>query len=487
MPLHNRWITLITVSTALFLVVVDMTVLYTALPSLAQALHTTASQKLWILNTYSLFMAALMPVFGALGDRLGQRKVFLFGLCAFGAASLLAAFAPSAEVLIGSRALLAIGGAAMIPSTIALVRLTFSDPKEQALAIGIWASIASGGAAVGPVLGGFLLEHFWWGSVFLINVPVIVLAVLCTLLVVPNYRGQPGAPIDLISCLQSIAGMLALTYGIKEFAQPEPNVAQAVLTLAVGLLVLGVFLRRQLRLPHPLIDLRILRTPQIASGILVALLASITLLGFELALSQRLQLVLERSPLEAGFMILPISLGSFFAGPVAGVVIARIGLYPVLFIGLCMTAAGLAGYALLRDGALYWQIGLLALNGVGIGTAFTASSSLIMSNVEEERAGMAGSMEGVAFEFGGTLGITLFGSLMTGVYLAHLRGTEFQHAAGTSLDEARLAALSAVQGDALLTAAKQAFEWGFVAVCIGASLGLAMLLITLAMRLGKHR
>ena len=479
MNLHNRWITLVTVSTALFLVVVDMTVLYTALPTLAQALHTSASEKLWIINTYSLVMAALMPVFGALGDRLGQRRVFLFGMLAFGAASLLAAFAPSAEVLIAARALLAIGGSAMIPSTIALVRLTFDDPKEQALAIGIWASIASGGAAVGPLLGGFLLEHFWWGSVFLINVPVIVLALLCSLLVVPNYPGQPGAPIDGISCVQSMLGMLALTYGIKEFAQPQPNFAVALLTLLGGVLVLGVFLRRQLRLPHPLIDLRILRAQPIAIGIGVSLVAAITLMGFELALSQRLQLVLEKSPLAAGVMILPISLGSFFSGPLAGMLIARCGVYRVLLAGLLMTLLGLAGYALLRDAASWQQVLLLALTGVGIGTALTASSSLIMGNVSEERAGMAGSMEGVAYEFGGALGVTLFGSLMTGLYLAELRGSAFQQAAGSSLDEALRAASTHAQSSELLLAAKQAFELGFASVSYAAALGLLLLVLVI--------
>lgn len=160
MKSQARWLTLAVVSTALFLVVIDMTVLYTALPSLAQALHTTASEKLWILNAYSLVMAGLMPAMGALGDRLGHRRVFIFGMVIFGVASLIAAFAPSANVLIAARALLAVGGAAMMPSTIAIVRTTFQDPKELAFAIGIWASVASSGAAVGPLLGGALLEFF---------------------------------------------------------------------------------------------------------------------------------------------------------------------------------------------------------------------------------------------------------------------------------------------------------------------------------------
>lgn len=478
----RRWLTLVIVSAALFLVVIDMTVLYTALPSLAQALHTTASEKLWILNAYSLGMAGLMPVFGALGDRLGQRRVFVFGMLAFGAASLLAAFAPSAQVLILARALLAIGGAAMLPATVALIRLTFHDPKEQALAIGIWGSIASGGAAVGPLLGGFLLEHFWWGSVFLINVPVIALALICTLLLVPDYPGQPGQRIDGLSCVQSMVGMVALAFGIKEFAHPEPHITLAVAALIIGVLGLTVFVRRQLRLPFPLVDMRILGTPQIAMGILVALVASLTLIGFELALSQRLQLVLEKSPLAAGLFVLPVSLGSFIAGPLAGVVIGRIGVLRVLLAGLLMTVAGLVGYAVLRDGAVMPQILALTLCGIGIGSSLTASGSLVIGHVSEERAGMAGSLEGVAFEFGGALGVTLFGSLMTGVYLAALRGSEFASAAGSSLDEAHLAAPDLEQGQAMLAFAKHAFEAGFHAVSLGAAAGLLLLILWIALR-----
>lgn len=478
----RRWLTLVIVSAALFLVVIDMTVLYTALPSLAQALQTTASEKLWILNAYSLGMAGLMPVFGALGDRLGQRRVFVFGMLAFGAASLLAAFAPSAQVLILARALLAIGGAAMIPATVALIRLTFHDPKEQALAIGIWGSIASGGAAVGPLLGGFLLEHFWWGSVFLINVPVIAVAVTSTLLLVPAYPGQSSQPIDGLSCVQSTVGMVALAFGIKEFAQPEPSLALAAGALGLGVLGLTVFVRRQLRLPFPLVDLRILGTPQIATGILVALVASLTLIGFELALSQRLQLVLEKSPLAAGAFVLPVSLGSFIAGPLAGFVIGRIGVLRVLLAGLLMTVLGLASYVLLRDGAVGLQIIALALCGVGVGSSLTASGSLVISHVSAERAGMAGSLEGVAFEFGGALGVTLFGSLMTGVYLAVLRGSDYAVAAGSSLDEAHLAAQGMAQGQAMLAFAKQAFETGFNAVSLAAAAGLLMLTLWISLR-----
>lgn len=476
MPSRSRWLTLAVVSTALFLVVIDMTVLYTALPSLAQALHTTASEKLWVLNAYSLVMAGLMPVMGALGDRLGHRRVFIGGMVMFGLASTIAAFAPSASVLIAARALLAIGGAAMMPSTVAIVRITFQDPRELALAIGIWASVASGGAAVGPILGGALLEHFWWGSVFLINVPVIALATLLALHLLPPRAGDRSITIDLHSCWQSMLGIIALAYGIKEWARPDGLPLLAAGAVLLGVLTLVLFVRRQLRLPRPLIDLRLLAAAPVATGILVALVASMTLIGFELVLSQRLQLVLEKSPLQAGAFVLPISLGSFFAGPLAGAWIGRIGCVRVMALGLTMSALGILGYLLLREGSVWLQLAVLALCGVGIGAGLTASSTLVMSNVSEERAGMAGSVEGVAYEFGGGFGVTIFGSIMTAIYVARSQHLGVDFMAGSSLDEAhRYAQLhaDAPQTQALLHSAMQAFEASFSGV---SSVVVAMLL-----------
>lgn len=488
MKSQGRWLTLAVVSTALFLVVIDMTVLYTALPSLAQALHTTASEKLWILNAYSLVMAGLMPAMGALGDRLGHRRVFISGMVVFGVASVIAALAPSANVLIAARALLAIGGAAMMPATIAIVRTTFQDPKELALAIGIWASVASGGAAVGPVLGGALLEHFWWGSVFLINVPIIGVATLLAWYLVPKKAGDASITIDLHSCWQSMLGIVALAYGIKEFAKPASHALLAWSTLLVGVLTLSIFVRRQLKLPRPLIDFRLLSTAPLATGIFIALIASMTLIGFELLLSQRLQLVLGKSPLEAGAFVLPISIGSFIAGPLAGALIGRIGCPRVIAAGLAMCALGMWGYLELGSIGTLPQIAALALCGVGIGSSLTASSIMVMSNVSEERAGMAGSVEGVAYEFGGGFGVTIFGSLMTAVYVAQVRGNGIEAMAGSSLDEALAYVLKNDGAQVVLQGATQAFETAFNAVSnivITILFALSVVVLYLSRRLSK--
>lgn len=488
MKSQGRWLTLGVVSTALFLIVIDMTVLYTALPSLARALHTSASEKLWVLNAYSLVMAGLMPAMGACGDRLGHRRVFICGMVVFGLASMMAAFAPNTQVLIAARALLAIGGAAMMPATIAIVRTTFQDPKELALAIGIWASVASGGAAVGPVFGGALLEHFWWGSVFLINVPIIAVATLLAYRLVPAKAGDTSITIDVQSCLQSMVGIVALAYGIKEFAKPDHHEQLAWGTLLLGLATLTVFVRRQLRLARPLIDFRLFATPPLATGILIALVASMTLIGFELVLSQRLQLVLDKSPLQAGAFVLPISAGSFFAGPLAGALIGRIGCPRVIAAGLALCASGMAAYLVLDHAGTWLPIMALALCGIGIGSSLTASSTLVMSNIPEERAGMAGSVEGVAYEFGGGFGVTIFGSLMTATYIAHVREQGIAAMAGTSLDEAHVYALQHGGAPAMLQTAIEAFEIAFSTVSsivIAVLFTLALVVLGLSRRLSK--
>lgn len=352
----------------------------------------------------------------------------------------------------------------MMPATIAIVRTTFSDPKELAFAIGIWASVASGGAAVGPVLGGALLEHFWWGSVFLINVPIIGVATLLTLWLVPKTAGNASVHIDLRSCWQSMLGIIALAYGIKELARPDSHALLAWSILLVGVALLTGFVRRQANLTQPLIDFRLLSTAPIATGILVALVASMTLIGFELVLSQRLQLVLEKSPLEAGALVLPISLGSFFAGPLAGVLVGRFGCPRVIATGLVMCALGISGYLGTSDTSSLAQVAALALCGVGIGFSLTASSALVMTNVAQERAGMAGSVEGVAYEFGGGFGVTIFGSLMTAVYVAQVRSQGIEALVGNSLDEAYRSAQKNNFEPSVLQAAIQAFEASFMAV-----------------------
>ena len=477
----TRWLILATVSSALFLIVVDMTVLYTALPTLTRELGATASQKLWIVNAYPLVMAGLLSGLGTLGDRVGHKLMFTAGLLVFGAASFGAAFAPSPATLIAARTVLAVGAAMMMPATLSLIRLTFTDAEERSLAIGIWAAVASGGAAAGPVMGGALLEHFWWGSVFLINVPVVVAALAASTLLLTNRPGDAGRPWDLIGSVQVMVGLSGLIYALKETAKRDPSWGVAVLTLLVGLLALALFMRRQRRSRFPLIDFALFTNPRFSAGVATALAAAAALIGVELVFSQRLQLVMGLSPLEAGLLILPIPLAALVAAPLTGLALSRLGPARVLWGALLVTGLALMSFLASYDGPAGLWIAALTVMGLGSGAAMTAASSAIILSAPEDRAGMAASVEEVSYELGGTLGIALLGSLMSLLYTrAMLVPSDIAIApeARDSLDEALALSAELVpsQAEQVIGMARAAFDQAFTGV-VGAA---ALMLIAVA-------
>jgi DHA2 family multidrug resistance protein-like MFS transporter len=479
MTSSNRWLVLAIVSSALFLIVIDMTVLYTALPSLTHDLKASATEKLWIVNAYALVAAALLPGLGALGDRLGHKRIFIAGLIVFGVASLAAAFSPTPALLITSRALLAVGAAMMMPATLSLIRLTFTDEKERSFAIGIWAAVASGGAAFGPVVGGLLLEHFWWGSVFLINVPVVIIALLAGSLMLPTRPGNAQHPWDFIGSVQVMVGLVGLTYAIKEVSTRNPSWLIAGLALLIGVIAMTIFVRRQLRSTAPLIDFSLFANPRFSAGVATALVAAGSLIGVELVFSQRLQLVLGHSPLQAGLLILPIPLAAFVAGPLTGLALPRIGAMRVLWCSLLVSGVALAAYLLSyqRD-AWLWLLAMAGM-GFGIGAAMTAASSVIMLSAPEDRAGMAASVEEVSYELGGALGIAILGSLMSALYTnALVLPPGIAAEASDSLDEALLIAeqLNGAEASQLTQLAGAAFDQAFIGV-IGTA---AVLLLVVA-------
>lgn len=476
---HRKWLVLGVVSTALLLIVIDMTVLYTALPTLTHDLAASASAKLWIVNAYALTVSGLLLGMGTLGDRVGHRTMFVAGLVVFGIASACAAYAPTAAILIAARVGLGVGAAMMMPATLAIIRVTFTDERERSLAIGIWASVASGGAAFGPVVGGLLLEHFWWGSVFLINVPVVLLALLMTRLVVPATPGHANAPWDLMGSLQVMAGLTSLAYAIKEVATRAPAYGWAAVATGVGVVALASFVRRQRRSATPLVDFTLFRDTRFSGGVIAALVAAITLIGVELVFSQRLQLVLGLSPLEAGLTLLPIPLAAFATGPVAGLLLPRLGAHRVIVGGLMTTALGLGLLMLAPDGLSPMRMAALILLGVGVGATMTAASNAIMNNAPAQRAGMAASVEEVSYELGGALGIALLGSALSAVYSAAMvvpEGMAVSVVVRDSIDEALLAAesLPAHAADTLVALARQAFDQAFGVVLVVA-LGLSLL------------
>ncbi|WP_062769553.1 MFS transporter [Sphingopyxis terrae] len=465
----NRWLVLAIVSLALFLIVIDMTVLYTALPSLTRDLGASAAEKLWIVNAYPLVVAGLVPGLGTLGDRLGHKKLFIGGLVVFGLASLAAAYAWAPSVLIAARVLLAIGAAMMMPATLSIIRLTFHDERERSLAIGIWAAVASGGAAFGPIVGGLLLEYFWWGSVFLINLPIVIIALVLGVAVIPAASARSNRPWDLIASVQIMTGLVGVAYAIKELAKPAPSYAAMGTAAFIGVLALILFVRRQNRSAHPLIDFKLFRDGGFSAGVATALIASLAIIGVELVVSQRLQLVLELSPLQAGLFILPVPLGAFVGGPLAGILLPRWGGAVILWRAMLLAAIGLGGYFFLFEAAAIYQIASLAALGMGAGTAMTAASSMIMLSAPSDRAGMAASVEEVSYELGGTFGIAILGSLLSAVYSASLVlpvSLGAPDLAYDGLDQALMVAerLDGASADDLRTLARAAFDEAFVVV-----------------------
>ncbi|WP_127596034.1 MFS transporter [Nitratireductor alexandrii] len=470
----NRWPILAIVSSALLMIVTDMTVLYTALPTLTLALEATANEKLWIINAYPLVVAGLLPGLGTLGDKLGHKKIFIAGLMVYGAASLGAAFAPSAGILIAWRVALAVGAAMMMPATLSIIRLTFTDEKERAFAIGIWASVASGGAALGPVLGGLLLEYFWWGSVFLINVPIVLVALLAGTLLLPARAGDSRRHWDLIGSVQIMVGLIGVVFAIKEASRQSPLWATVVASGLIGAAALFLFVQRQRRSAAPLIDFSLFTNPRFSSGVATAMVASAVIIGVELAFSQRLQLVLDYSPLQAGLLILPIPVAAFIAGPVAGLVLPYVAPSHFLSGTLLTTALALAAFLLVRHHEPTMWILPLAVMGFGIGAAMTAASNAIMLSAPEERAGMAASVEEVSYELGGALGIALLGSLISVLYSRALvlpGQIEIAPQARDSLDEALMLASRLPMNDAIEVSvlARSAFDQAFTGVIAAAT------------------
>src|SRR4029453_6575288 len=335
----------------------------TALPTLTRELGASASEKLWIMNAYALVVAGLLPGCGTLGDRVGPKRMFVTGLAVFGLASLVAAYAPSPLLLIGGRALLAVGAAMMMPATLSIIRLTFTHERERARAIGLWGAVASGGAAVGPLIGGVLLEYFWWGSVFLINVPVAAAALLAALVFIPRSEGRSDVGWDLPGSLLILVGLVGLAFAIKEVAMEAPSLPAAASAAVIGALALFWFARRQRASAAPLIDFSLFANRGFRVAVLAALVGAFSIIGLALVLSQRLQLVLGYSPLHAVLLLLPSSVLAFIGGPLSGWLTPRFGADRVIAGALLVAGLGEAGLFMAANATLVPQLASRAAFG----------------------------------------------------------------------------------------------------------------------------
>lgn len=498
---RRDWIGLAVIAMPCLLYSMDLTVLHLAVPQISADLRPSAAQQLWIVDVYGFMIAGLLLTMGTLGDRIGRRRLLMIGAGAFAVTSLIAAFAPTAEALVIARGLQGIAGATLAPSTLSLIRNMFLDPQERTFAIGMWVAAFSAGGALGPVIGGLLLDHFWWGSVFLLNVPLMLVLLLLSPIFLPEYRDENAGRMDITSVVQSLVAVLSVIYGMKHIA--EGGSAMLSLTcIAMGIAAGTLFVRRQAQLDDPLIDVRLFRRAEFGTALLVNLLGLFTVLGTFFFIAQYVQLILGLDPLMAGLWLAPSGL-VFAAGSVLAPRLVRTTPHgTVVAWGLLIAAIGFAVLTQLHRGDPGWiMFAGMMIFCVGLAPIGALTTDLVISAAPPERAGAASGISETSFEFGGALGIAVLGSIVEAVYRLEMSALT----AGSSLAPDALEAARSTLGGALAAAgglsdsdaaglkaaAKAAFSDAFVftsaiaAVCAFVAAVLAALLLRNA-RAGAH-
>jgi DHA2 family multidrug resistance protein-like MFS transporter len=401
----------------------DLTVLNLAVPSISEDLHPSSTQLLWIIDIYGFLVAGSLITMCTLGDRIGRRKLLLMGAAAFGATSILAAFSTSATMLIASRALLGFAGATLAPSTLSLIRNMFLDDKQRTVAISIWITSYSAGAAVGPPLGGLLLEYFWWGSVFLLAVPVMVLLLILGPMLLPEFKDLNAGKPDILSAALSLVGVLLVIFGLKRIAQDGFEAMPAASILA-GLAVGALFVRRQLSLADPLIDLSLFKKPSFSAALVTYMMGAVVMFGAFVFIYQYMQLVLDLSPLEAGLWAMPFAGGFIVASMLSPLVVRKFRAAYVMSAGMVIASIGLAILSRLTvDSSPLIMVAAMVIISIGFSPVFTLATDLMIGSAPPERAGAAASIAETNAEFGGALGIAILGSLGTALYRGHLDST----------------------------------------------------------------
>lgn len=461
----REWLGLGLLCLAVLLIAVDTTVLDIALPFISESLRPSSTQVLWIVDVYSFVISGLLVTMGSLGDRIGRRRLLMIGAVGFGLSSVLAAFATDPGVLIGARALQGATGATLMPSTLGLIRSNFQDARQRGTAIGVWGAMWGGGSAAGPVLGGWLLEHFWWGSVFLINLPImIVLVVLAPKLIQESSDPSP-ARFDLVSAGLSMAAVIPVVFAVKESAVHGVSMQRLAVAL-VGVAVGWAFVRRQNTSRDPLLDLQLFRTPVFATAIVTNLLAVLALAGVLFFGAQYLQLVLGISPLPAGLLMLPGTLASMLGSLLVAPLARRFGTRFALAMPLVVAAVGAAILIAVgtESGAMVYLVGF-TLIGYGTGTALTLTSSVVVEAVNPARAASASALSETAMEFGAAAGVALLGSAGMAVYRrgldpAGLSAADAQAARDSIGGAAKVARAMGGPADQMLGSAQVAFVDG---------------------------
>ena len=415
---RRDWIGLGVLALACLLYAMDLTVLHLAVPSLSADLEPSGSELLWIVDIYGFMVAGFLITMGTLGDRIGRRRLLMIGAAAFAAVSVLAAFSTSPEMLIAARALQGVAGATFAPATLSLIFNMFLDPRQRTIAVGVWIAGFSAGSAVGPVAGGLLLEHFWWGSVFLMAVPVMALLLVLGPRLLPEFRDPNAGRLDLTSAAISLVAILSVIFGLKQIAQEGIDLLPIV-TIVMGAVLGVVFVRRQRSLDDPMIDLGLFRNRAFNAALTTNVLGIFIAFGYFLFVAQYLQLVLGLSPLEAGLWSLPSAVGFIVGSQVGPVLLHRYRPAYVIATGLAMAAVALAMLTQLDGSAeLRTLVGASVIISLGLAPVFTATTDLIVGSAPPEEAGAASGISETGAELGGALGIAILGSIGTAVYRA---------------------------------------------------------------------
>ncbi|MEV0551597.1 MFS transporter [Nocardia salmonicida] len=469
----REWAGLGVLALALLLLAVDATVLDLAVPAISADLAPSTPQLLWIIDVYSFVLAGLLVVMGNLGDRIGRRRLLLIGAVGFGIASALAAWAVSPEMLIAARVLQGVAGATLMPATLGLIRSMFQDARQRTMAIGVWSAMAGGGAAAGPLVGGWLLEHFWWGSVFLVNLPVMLVLLALAPLLIPESRDPNPGRFDALSALLSMLALVPVVYAVKETAAHGPTVS-ALLVGLVGVISAVLFVRRQRRLTDPMLDLRLFELPRFRVAVFTNLLAVFALAGVLFFGSQYLQLVLGRTPLQAGLLMLPGLAASVLGSLAAALLVRRWRATVVLAGALVVTALGTAAFLAVDvvSGAEAFVLGFVGI-GLGAGVAMTVAADLVVGSAPAERAGAAAAISETAYETGLALGVALLGSTVMAIFrrgldLSLLPDDAVATASGSLSGAVEVAAeLPAAVAQEFLSSANQAFVSGIHLTVVG--------------------
>jgi MFS transporter, DHA2 family, multidrug resistance protein len=413
---RREWVGLAVLALPTLLLALDASVLFLALPHLGADLEPSSSQLLWITDIYGFMIAGFLITMGTLGDRIGRRRLLMIGAATFGAASVLAAYSTSAEMLIATRAVLGIAGATLMPSTLALIRNMFRDPRQRSLAIGVWMTSFTAGFLIGPVLGGALLGLFWWGSVFLMGVPVMVLLLVLVPVLLPEYRDAEAGRLDLTSVALSLAAILPIVFGIKQIAA-YGLAGLPVLSIVAGVVIGAVFVRRQRVLPDPLLDLRLFSNRAFGAALGIMLLGIGAMVGTELFVAQYLQLVLGLSALAAGLWMMPAAAGSVAGSLLAPIIARRVPPAYVIAAGLAIAAVGLLLLTQVESGSgLAVVVTGFILIYVGLGPMGVLGTDLVLGSALPQKAGSASAMSETSAELGVALGVASLGSIGTAVY-----------------------------------------------------------------------